>query len=234
MTRPVFDDFNGAPGSPPDPALWSYQVGAGGLNGQLQAYTNSPANASLDGNGKLAINARREPIVTPRHGVFDYSSARIHTLGHLDMCYGRLTARIKIPSGQGLRPAFWLLGSDCGPVGWPRCGEVDVIDMANTYGGAGLHGSGYRLAAEAPFDVTSDWHDYWLDWRPDHIVIGIDDQTLTTWTPSSLPPGTTWAFNKPMFMILNIGVGGRGGAPDGRTQFPATMLVDWVQFAPPA
>lgn len=229
---PTFDGFDGPRGTPPNGATWSYQLGAGGLNGQKQAYTNSGRNASLDGNGNLTITALAEPLSAPGHGVFDYTSARLHTLGKLELCYGRLSARIKIPGGQGLRPAFWLLGTDCGSVGWPKCGEIDIIDVANTYAGAGLHGPGTRLASEAPFDVTADWHSYWMDWRPDSITIGIDDQMLVAWTPESLKPGKEWVFNKPMFVILNVGVGGHGGRPDASTQFPAVMLVDAMEYTP--
>ena len=119
-TGPVFEDFNGPAGSAPDPALWSYSLGAGGSDGQLQAFTNSPRNASLDGNGNLVITARQEPVTDPTGQVWNYSSAWLDTHGKLDFTYGTVTARVDLPAAQGLHPTFWLLGSDYNAVGWPQ------------------------------------------------------------------------------------------------------------------
>lgn len=231
--RPVSDDFTGPANTPPNPDMWSYQLGGGGSDGQLQLYTDSVRNASLDGKGNLAIRALREKTTVPGHGEFHYTSARLRTLDRFHLCYGTLSARIKFPAGQGLRPAFWLLGSNVSSVGWPASGEIDVIDVANRTSGSGLHGEGYRLPAVAPIDVTTDWHEYWMKWDRNQIITGIDDVTVARWTPASLPPGSTWIFNDhPMFVILNLGVGGDGGPPDGSTAFPATMLVDRLRYTP--
>jgi beta-glucanase (GH16 family) len=235
-SQPVSDDFTGPAQAPPNPQLWKYQLGAGGADGQLQAYTNSPRNASLDGNGRLAITAINEPVPVPRYGTFNYSSGRINTHGHLDFCYGTLAARIKFPSGQGIKPAFWLLGSDCHAVGWPRCGEIDIVELASSgaMAGSALHGEGYKLPAPAPFELSADWHEYALDWQRDKITTSIDGQVLGSWTPASLPPRTAWVFNdRPMFVILNLAVGGLAGPPDASTRFPAAMLVDWMRYTPP-
>jgi beta-glucanase (GH16 family) len=125
------------------------------------------------------------------------------------------------------------LGSDEQIVGWPQCGEIDVIETP--YGGSTLHGpGGYQLPVGAPFDVGTDWHEYTLDWRPDKITTIVDGQVIASWTPKSLPPDTPWTFNEhPMYEILNMAVVGIGGPPDDSTQFPATMLVDWVRYTPP-
>lgn len=226
------DDFSGPAGAPPNPALWNYQLGAGGTDGQLEAYTNSPRNASLDGNGNLAIVALNEPVDYPGFGIANYTSAFLNTHGHLDFCYGTVAARIKLPAGQGLRPAFWLLGSDISTVGWPQCGEIDIVELP--IGGSTLHGvGGYQLPVNVPFDVGTEWHDYALDWRPDKITTSVDGRLIASWTPSSLPHGAPWTFNNhPMYVILNMAVGGPWGRPDGSTNFPATMLVDWMRYTP--
>ncbi|WP_375482268.1 glycoside hydrolase family 16 protein [uncultured Mycobacterium sp.] len=231
----VVDDFSGPAGASPNPQLWSHQLGAGGTDGQLQAYTNSPRNASLDGNGNLAIVAIKEPIYIAGFGTFDYTSAFLNTHGHLDVCYGTVAARIKLPAaGPGLRPAFWLLGSDFATVGWPQCGEIDILDTALPTGGSSIHGAGgYDLPIYVPSDMGTDWHEYALDWRRDEITTRIDGNVFASWTPESLPPGTTWTFNDhPMYVILNMAVGSLGAMPDASTPFPATMLLDWVRYTP--
>jgi beta-glucanase (GH16 family) len=232
-TTAVGDEFEGPAGTPPNPALWNHQLAADGAHGQHWAYTNFPSNASLDGNGNLAITALRQDIPIPG-GVLEYTSARLHTQGHLDLCTGRLAARMKFPPGQlGLRPTFFLLGSDCATVGWPECGEVDVMEQAIGLAGSTMHGPGYDLPVGAPLDVSDDWHEYWMRWAPDNVVVGIDGQEIATWTPASLPPGTAWIFNnRPMSVILTVNVGGPGGPPDASTQFPTTLLVDWLRYTP--
>ena len=230
----VVDDFSGPAGAPPNPQLWNHELGGGGTDNQLEAYTNSPRNASLDGNGNLAIVAIHEPFRFSDDGTtFDYTSALLNTHGHLDFCYGTIAARIKLPTGQGLRPAFWLLGSDVDTVGWPQCGEIDIEELP--VGISTLHGpGGYELPFYVPIEVGTDWHEYALDWRRDNITISIDGHAFGTWTPALLPPGATWIFNDhPMYVILNMAVGGLFGLPDSSTQFPATMLVDWVRYTPP-
>lgn len=231
-TPAIVDDFSGPAGNPPDPQLWSYFLGAGGTDGQLEAYTNSPRNASLDGNGNLAIVAYNEPFTYPGYSTVNYTSAMLQTIGRLDFCYGTVAARIKLPAGQGLRPAFWLLGSDIETVGWPQCGEIDIMEQPN--GGSTLHGpGGYSLPVMTPYDVGTSWHTYAVDWRRDKITTTIDGVVLASWTPASLPPGAPWIFNDHrMYIILNMAIGGPGGPPDAATQFPATMLVDWVRYTP--
>jgi beta-glucanase (GH16 family) len=227
----VVDNFSGPAGTLANPQLWNYQLGGGGTDGQLEAYTNSPRNASLDGDGNLAITAIREPINIPGFGTFDYSSAALNTHGHLDFCYGTVAARIKLPAaGRGLRPAFWLLGSDFATVGWPQCGEIDILDSALPMGGSSIHGAGgYDLPVLTPFDMG--WHEYALDWQRDKITTSIDGHVFASWTPGSLPPGATWTFNDhPMYVILNFAVGLGSLVPDASTPFPATMLVDSVRY----
>jgi beta-glucanase (GH16 family) len=233
----VFDDFDGAEGSRPNAGIWDYDPGnPSSANHQLQNYTDSTENIRLDGQGHLVIQAIRSGN--------GYTSGRLVTRGKVDMRYGRISARIKMPSGQGIWPAFWMLGSDYGNVGWPECGEVDLMELVNVgtrynvtlHGPQGksdyLNGSGVR--ANGPItDLTNDFHVYWMNWQPDSITIGVDDITLGAFTPASLPDGAQWVFNHPMYAVLNVAVGGDWpGPPNDSTPFPATMLVDWFRYAP--
>lgn len=235
----VFDGFDGRAGAPPSAALWDDEFGRGHDAG-LQTYTDSPQNLRLDGNGYLVIEARRT--------VNSYTSARVTTSNKLSMQYGTVSARIKFPSGQGIWPAFWLLGADYGRVGWPRSGEIDIMEIVNSgsiyhvtlhgpQGGGDYYGgveSGQVVGTEGPIaDLSADFHEYWLHWQENFIAIGVDHVTLGTFTPASLPPGAEWVFNKPMFAVLNVAVGGPWpGPPDASTPFPATMLVDWFRYTP--
>jgi len=236
----VFDDFVGPAGSLPDSALWDYDVGPYQDAG-LQTYTKSPENVRLDGQGHLLIQANQTST--------GYASARPVTRGKLSMLYGTISARIKFPSGQGIWPAFWMLGTDMDSVGWPRCGEIDLMEIVNTgtqfhvtlhgpqgdsdyYGG--VEKSGQVVGTSGPIaDLTNDFHTYWVNWQPNDITIGVDDTTLGAFTPSSLPPGAQWVFEHPMYALLNIAIGGDwAGPPDASTPWPATMLVDWFRYSP--
>jgi beta-glucanase (GH16 family) len=236
----VFDDFDGPAGSPPNQALWDPNVGPYRDAG-LQNYTDTPANVRLDGDGHLVVQALKTPT--------GYSSARL--VGKRSMQYGRVSARIKFPEGQGIWPAFWMLGTNYGQVGWPRSGEVDLIEIVNSareyhvtlhgpQGGTDYYGggdaSGQVVGTSGPIEnLALGFHEYWLDWKPNNIVIGVDHVVLARFSPASLPAGAEWVFNRPMFAILNVAVGGPWpGAPDASTPFPATMLVDWFRYVPAA
>jgi beta-glucanase (GH16 family) len=233
----VFDDFDGPAGSPPNPKIWGYDLGDGwGHGSELQEYTDSPDNVRLDGQGHLVIQALRTST--------GYTSGRLVTRGKLNILYGRLSARIKFPAGQGIWPAFWALGSNIDSVGWPQCGEIDIMELVNvgTRYLVTLHGpqgdsdylGGAGVGTRGPIaDLTDDFHEYWMNWQPDHITIGVDAITLGDFTPASLPAGARWVFNRPMYAVLNIAIGGKlAGPPDDATPFPATMLVDWFRYSP--
>lgn len=225
-----FDDFLGPAGAPPNPATWTVDVGPsaerGWERGSLQTYTDSPDNVRLDGFGNLVIEARKTGD--------GYTSGRLSTKGKLDFPFGTVSAHIKMPAGQGLWPAFWMLGSNIDAVGWPQCGEIDIMELINT-------GSTYNIALHAPSadieakgeipDLSADFHNYWMSRGPDNVIVGVDDATLATFTPASLPPESQWVFDGLMFVLLNLAVGGDWpGPPDESTQFPAAMVVDWVSF----
>ncbi len=229
-TAAMTEDFNGPAGSPPDPSIWSNRLGGG----YLEVQTDSPRNGSLDGNGNLAITALKETIVVPPYPPFEYTSAAFQTLGKWAICYGDLRARIRIPSGKGLRPTFWLMGTDLPAVGWPIAGEIDIIDVANKLAGSALHSPLFDKADKAPIDITDDWHEFWMHWEPNKIVMGVDGYTTSTAGPNSTLPFVPWIFNDhPMFVTIHMSVGGpeHGGPPDANT-LPATMLVDWMRYTP--
>ncbi len=229
---PVFDDFLGPTGAPPNPALWTTDLGSsaehGWERGSLQTYTDSPENVRLDGYGNLVIEARKSAD--------GYTSARLVTRGKLLFPYGTIAARIKMPAGQGIWPAFWMLGANIDAVGWPQCGEIDIMEVVNT-------GSTYNIALHAPnadveqkgeiADLAADFHDYWMTRREHSITVGVDGTTLATFTPDSLPKESEWVFDKLMFALLNVAVGGDWpGPPDSSTHFPAAMIVDWFSYQP--
>ncbi|MGV0795023.1 family 16 glycosylhydrolase [Mycolicibacterium sp. XJ1819] len=230
-TQPFADEFEGPAGERPNPQVWSYQT----AGGNLQINTDKTENASLDGNGNLAINAIKERVYVWPYGWYDYTSARLHSLDKFAICYGTLRARMKIPNGQGVKPALFLLGTDIMSKGWPAAGEVDIIDSADRLSGSGMHGTGFSLANKAPFDVTGNWHEFWMRWEPDKIVTGVDNHEIATYTPASLPQGAVWPFNDhPMFPTFGVTIGGQGPPPNESTVFPATMLIDWIRYTPPS
>lgn len=227
------DEFDGPAGSAPAPQ-WRHNTGGGGWgNRESQFYTDDPVNAGLDGNGHLAITARRDSSGT-------ITSARLTTQDTIAFTVGRAEARISLPAGAGLHPAFWLLGANIEAVGWPTSGEIDVIETLNlaTEYHTGVYapqiGSprGQNIAADGPvpFPLAGEFHNYWVERTPGRIVTGVDDITLLTVTPADLEPGALWVFDAPFHLLLNLAVGGDWPGPtDASTPFPSTMLVDWVR-----
>ncbi|WP_230685034.1 glycoside hydrolase family 16 protein [Cellulomonas sp. JZ18] len=227
-------EFDGPAGSAPDPAVWNHDLGAGGWgNAELQEYTASRANSALDGQGNLVITARREPDGR-------YTSARLQTNDKVEIRYGRVEARIQIPRGQGIWPAFWMLGADFPQNTWPNSGEIDVMENIGREphlvhgtvhgpgysGGAGLLGT-YQHPQGWSFADT--FHTFAVDWRPGEITWSVDGNVYHRVTPASLG-GRTWVFDKPFFLILNVAVGGQWpGYPDATTQLPQQMRVDYVR-----
>ncbi len=162
------------------------------------------------------------------------------TSGKFEQQYGRFEARIKISYGQGMWPAFWMLGNDIGTVGWPTCGEIDIMENigkepAMVHGT--IHGPGYSggTGIGSPFSLAKgrfadDYHLYAVEWEPNLVRFYVDNNLYATRTPADLPQGTKWVYDHPFFMILNLAVGGDWpGAPDNATVFPQTMLVDYVR-----
>ena len=234
------DEFSGPAGQSPDPGNWSFDVdGDGWGNQQLEYDTARPENVSLDGAGNLRIVARKEDFLGA-----DYTSGRIKTQGKFARAYGRFEARIKLPVGQGLWPAFWMLGSDFGSVGWPSCGEIDIMEYRgqapNVVNGA-LHGPGYSGATPlhgSYFNPGAGFHEgfhvFAVEWTRNSISWKVDGNTYMTQGVGDLPGGTKWVFDHPFFILLNLAVGGTYvGSPDQTTVFPQTMLIDYVRVYGP-
>lgn len=229
------DEFDGPAGTPPDPTRWTHDVGGDGWgNAQLEYNTDRPENAQHDGEGRLVITARREAY---RGNA--YTSARIKTQGLFAQRYGRFEASIQLPIGQGMWPAFWMLGDDIGDVGWPVCGEIDVMEFRGQRpreSTGALHGPGYSAgqaiyaAYASPTRLPDDFHLFAVEWGPDGIEWTVDGQVFHTVSPGDQPPGARWVYDHPFFLILNLAVGGTFvGSPDGNTVFPQAMYVDYVR-----
>jgi beta-glucanase (GH16 family) len=231
-TGAISDHFAGTAGSAANSAYWTTIRGTGWDPG-IQNYTTG--GAYLDGNSRLVIKATRGADGS-------WTSGRIESANKLSYGYGTITARIKVPKGQGLWPAFWLTGADAATNGWPATGEIDVMELPSTtttmY--STLHGpiSGTTATQQAQIistlpDLSTDYHNYWVKHLPNQITFGLDGQTLGTLTPADLAPGETWVYNRPMYVLLNLAVGGSwAGAPDSTTPSTAEMLVDSVTFVP--
>jgi beta-glucanase (GH16 family) len=238
------DEFNGPDGSAVDPTKWVHEVGGNGEgNDELEYYTDGTQNAGVEG-GNLVITATTAGASAhtcsyPTNGPCEYTSARIRTLGLFSQEYGRFEARIQIPEGQGLWPAFWMLGADIATDPWPACGEIDIMENIGSqpainhgslhapgFPGAGLTGQ-YTLPSGKLGDA---FHTYAVEWAPSGIGFYVDDQLYETQTASDTPAGGTWEFNHAFFLLLNVAVGGTfPGSPNASTTFPQTMKVDWVR-----
>ncbi len=233
------DDFEGPAGQLPDPDRWVFDVGTDWGNAQLEFDTDRAENVSLDGDGHLAITAREEA-----YGGQDYTSGRIKTKGLFEQTYGRFEARIWLPEGQGIWPAFWMLGANIDEVGWPACGEIDIMEylghephvLHGTIHGPGHYGgsaiSARHALSQGGFNLG--FHEFAVEWHEGTITWLVDGYDYHTVTPDDLPHGATWVYDRPFFMLLNLAVGGRWpGPPDESTVFPQTMLVDYVRVYGP-
>ena len=234
------DEFEGDAGELPDLSVWSFDLGTGPNgdgwgNSELEYYTGRAENASLDGEGNLRIVAREESS-----GSRNYTSARLLTQGSFEQQYGRFEARIKLPVGQGIWPAFWMLGDDIGDNGWPVCGEIDIMEFRgqepNLVAGT-IHGPDYSggdaisavYSSDAGFD--EDFHVFAVEWDPGRIAWFVDDELYHVASVSQIRGrGAEWVFDHPFFLILNLAVGGNYvGSPNTSTPFPAEMLIDYVR-----
>ncbi len=212
---------------------WTYDLGAGGWgNGEAQYYTSRPENARLE-NGMLVIEARQEK--------FDdsyYTSARLKTQGLQNFQYGRIEARLKVPEGKGLWPAFWMLGSNFDGSNWPDCGEIDIMEYIGKEPDlilGTLHGPGYSGAMGISawnrqiYNIADDYHTYAIEWETDEIRWYYDDEQYHTVTRKDVGD-REWVFDQPFFIILNLAVGGQLPGPVGLdTEFPTQYLVDYVR-----
>jgi beta-glucanase (GH16 family) len=239
MVKYAFEDeFTGSSGSAPDPASWTFDTGAGWGNNGLQHYSDSRENSFLDGQGHLVIRAIKSGDT--------YTSARLKTEGLWARSHGTFEARIKLDRAQGTWPAWWMLGDTIDQVGWPWCGEVDVLEVYgqpgwssdSTVHTAASDGNDQSKEIAVPGGVDTGWHtwrcrnnidtgniQFYKDYAP-----GV--QPYLTVRPADLP---NWPFNKPgttgvpLFLILNLAVGGDGGGDVPSSFQSAEMLVDYVR-----
>ena len=232
------DEFNGPQGSAVDPSKWAFDVGGNGWgNQELEYYTSGTENAVV-GGGALTITAAAapsSPSLSCWYGACRYTSARLNTLGRFSQEYGRFEARIRTPTGPGMWPAFWLLGENVDQVGWPACGEVDIMENAGAspnvnHGSLHSPGSAQMTATfQSPTSLADDFHVYAVDWSPDGIWFYVDDTLYETQQAADYPP-SEWPFAQPFFVILDVAVGGTfDGPPDTATTFPQSMAVDYVR-----
>jgi beta-glucanase (GH16 family) len=228
------DEFNAPAHSAPDPSKWTYDLGASGWgNRELENYTDSRDNSFQDGNGNLAIMALKTAT--------GYTSARLKTDGLYVFTYGKVEARLKIPYGQGIWPAFWMLGDRSRARGWPAVGEIDIMENIGKepsmvhgtvhgpgYSGGESIGKPYSLPAGKRF--ADDFHVYSVIWNPDSIEFFVDGNSYHKLLSTGIPAGTTWAYDHPFYLILNLAVGGQWpGNPDDSTVFPQQLLVDYIR-----
>jgi beta-glucanase (GH16 family) len=244
------DEFNGSAGTLPDSTKWNFDVGNNGGwgNGESEFYcvagsnsapcSSANPNSFMNGSGSLVIRARKTASGT-------WTSARMLTSGKFSIQYGRIEARMRLVAASGLWPAFWMLGTNIGTVGWPSCGEVDIMEWVDNYGpsvtSSALHGPGYsgggNIGVQSGFPNgtrvdDANYHIYGVIWSPNQIQFYRDSTAniTRTITPANIPAGTTWAYNHPFFILMNQAVGGNWfPGPDGSTPAVNDVLVDYVR-----
>lgn len=241
------DEFDGPAGAPADPDDWTYETGGWGWgNQELQYYTDATDNAALDGQGHLVITAREvddpEAADLPCwYGPCTHTSARIITEGKREFGYGRWEARVKVPEGSGIWPAFWSLGNDFRRVGWPQTGEIDVMEFIgrrpNSIFGT-IHGPGYsggESFGSGEFDlgapVGEDYHEFAVEWQEGLITWFLDGEQYHEAVPDDVAPNE-WVFDHPFFLLMNVALGGNFGGPLGDDlDLPQSTYFDWIRVS---
>ncbi|MGC5015400.1 ricin-type beta-trefoil lectin domain protein [Streptosporangium sp. DT93] len=235
------DEFNAAAGTGADASKWRHDVGGGGWgNNERQYYTTGTQNTAHDGAGNLVITARKGN--PSGHGCWygscEYTSGKLTTAATFTRAYGRFEARMKLPRGRGMWPAFWMLGTGGAP--WPSNGEIDIMENVGTVPGqvlGSLHGPGYSGGSplSGSYDLPAGqafadaFHTFTVDWEPGSVTWYVDGVQYSRKTPADTR-GNPWVYDHPFFMILNLAVGGNWpGSPDASTTFPQQLTVDYVR-----
>lgn len=227
------DEFNGSQGDLPDSSKWNFDIGTGQDgwgNSELQSYTNDTSNIAMDGDGNLLITALS--IGT------SFTSARINTKGKFTQKYGRFEANIKTPYGPGIWPAFWLLGSNIDTVGWPTCGEIDIMELRGQLPhiiNGSLHGPGYSGGnpITASYSLINnrfdnDFHLFAVEWDENKIDFFVDDYLYQRVNRED--PTGEWVYDQPFYILFNLAVGGNYvGWPTSQTPFPQSLVIDYVR-----
>jgi beta-glucanase (GH16 family) len=218
-----------------DGSKWGYELGYI-RNGEKQFYTSRPENVRIE-DGTLVIEARKEPWQG-----FGYTSASVNTMGRFQFTYGRVEVRAKIPTGAGTWPAAWMLGVNRSEVGWPTCGEIDIMEnvgfdprriVGTIHTAAYNHTKGTQKSANVELQAPwEDFHLYAMEWYPDHLDIFVDGQKYFTFTNDGSDDTKTWPFNKPQYLLLNLAIGGSWGGQQGidDTTFPHRYVIDYVRI----
>jgi beta-glucanase (GH16 family) len=234
----------------PDPKRWTNEVGFI-RNRELQYYTAGRSENARVENGHLIIEARKERFANLRYRpgregrrgpeFAEYTSASLTTENLAEWRYGRIEVRAKLPRGRGVWPAIWMLGSNRSEAGWPRCGEIDIMEYvgfepdvihANIHTGRYNHmrgtGKGDRLRVEAPYE---SFHLYAIEWFPERIDFFVDDQKYFTYAKEPGAGEDAWPFDQPFYLILNLAIGGAWGGQKGIDDaiFPQRYEVDYVR-----
>jgi beta-glucanase (GH16 family) len=227
------DEFD-TPGTP-STTLWNYDIGTGQNgwgNSELQFYTDRSKNVTVQ-NGYLIITALKESF-----NGSSYTSARLLTKGKFDQAYGRFETRMRLPWGQGMWPAFWMLGANIDTKPWPVAGEIDIMEFRgqnpSTILGT-VHGPGYSAGQSISKSYTlkngrfdTDFHVFGIEWGPKYVNFYVDNVLYNQITPADVTG--EWVFNKPFYILVNLAVGGNFvGSPNSETVFPQTMLVDYIR-----
>jgi len=210
-----------------DESVWNFELGAGGWgNNERQFYTKD--NHKLEG-GNLIITAKKEGE--------KYTSTRITTKTKKEFKYGRIEARAKLPTGQGIWPAFWMLGSNISEVGWPKSGEIDILEYVgkephtvyNTLHTQDSHGNSVNSKKTIFETIEQGFHVYAIDWTKEKIDFSVDDKVIYTFNPAEKNENT-WPFDQPFFVIVNMAIGGNFGGPEVDDRiFPQEFVVDYVR-----
>jgi beta-glucanase (GH16 family) len=233
------DEFDQPDGSQPNPQNWSYEKGGGGWgNGEAQKYTDTLENSYIE-DGKLVIKAN---ISTTEGLLPEYTSARLVTRGKHKWLYGRFEFRAKLPYGQGIWPAFWLLPQDMKYGSWPLSGEIDIMEMVGhepgTIYGTIHYGKPHQfqgISYELPLGerFANNFHTFALEWEPKEIRWYVDGnlyQTLTQWFTSITQGERASPFDQPFYIIIILAVGGQWpGWPDKTTEFPQYLVIDYIR-----
>lgn len=216
-------DVDGAP----NPYKWKFQIwDPGNVNNELQSYTNRPENTIVQG-GVLKIKAIRE-----KYGKGDFTSGRIESSGKFSFKYGKVVIRAKLPTGVGTWPAVWMLGDNISSVGWPACGEVDILESVGkelNVNHSSLHSPG--RSGNTPDTGTikvlkdnEEFHTYAAEWRSDYIKFSVDDKVFYTFANNS-----TFPFNQKFYLIVNLAMGGVWGGPVYPNFTSSTLEVDYIR-----
>ena len=228
------DEFNYS--GLPDPAKWDYEAGFV-RNHESQYYTRARLENARVENGLLVIECKKEHYKPEHHAAVEYTAASLITEGKASWCYGRIEMRAKLPKGKGVWPALWIMGTNRNAVGWPACGETDIMELVgkdpNTihgtlhFGAKGKHKSdGGKFAADRPSD---GFHIYAVEWFPDRIDFFYDTNKYHTVKLDKAGPGAANPFRQPHYLLLNFALGGGWGGPVDDANLPQKYLIDYVR-----